>query len=112
GSILTDEGQLAEGEASYQEALAISQKGAQRGSHVAVYLRNLAINLRYQGRLAEAETLAGQALALSRKVLGQAHQGVLPSLNTLAAVLQDQGKLAEAEQLYRDNLPAIRSRLG
>jgi serine/threonine protein kinase/tetratricopeptide (TPR) repeat protein len=110
--ILTDEGKLPEGEALYREALEVARKRGPEGSAVRVYLTGLAVNLRYQGRPAEAETLARQALALDQKALGQAHPGVLPGVNALAAVLQDQAKLAEADQLYRDQLPAIVSQLG
>jgi tetratricopeptide (TPR) repeat protein len=77
---------------------------------VAMTLQNLAGVLQSEGKLAEAETLSREAMAMRRKLLGSEHPDLAASLNSLASVLQDLGKLPEAEALFREAL-AMRAKL-
>jgi tetratricopeptide (TPR) repeat protein len=65
--------------------------------------------LQAQGKLAEAETVFREALAMRRKLLGSEHPGVAILLGGLAEVLLAQGKFAEAETSARECL-AIREK--
>ena len=53
-----------------------------------------------QGKLSEAEPLAGEALKVRRQVLGGNHPGALFSIHSPSTLLRDQGKLNKAEQLH------------
>ncbi len=57
-----------------------------------------------QGRYAEAEPFAAEALELSSKEFGPDHPKTAILLNNLALLYQDQGRYAEAEPLYRRSL--------
>jgi non-specific serine/threonine protein kinase/serine/threonine-protein kinase len=57
-----------------------------------------------EGRLAEAETLLREALAIRERVLGPEHIATLNSLNNLAELLVDEGQYPEAERLVRQTL--------
>src|SRR5262249_11099535 len=52
-------------------------------------------------KLAEAESVSRESLAMGRRLLGE-HPDVVSSLNQLACVLDAEGKLAEAESTYRE----------
>ena len=69
-------------------------------------LSNLAILLKNQGRLAEAETLQRERLALRRATSGDRHPNTLGALGNLAVNLQKQGKLAQAEPLFSEAVAA------
>jgi hypothetical protein len=73
-------------------------------------LHALVGELRAQGKLAEAETVALDALDLGRTRLGNERSNVAHSLHTLASVRRDQGRLVEAEASAREAL-ALRRRL-
>ena len=73
-------------------------------------LGELANLLGNQGKLAEAETMHREALAMRKKLLGDEHPAVARSLNDLAFVLPAEGKLVEAEAMYREAL-AMRKKL-
>ena len=64
---------------------------------VAASLNNLGNVLENQGKLADAEAVHRDALAIKRKRPGNEHRDVAASLNNLANVLNAQGKRAEAE---------------
>jgi tetratricopeptide (TPR) repeat protein len=63
-----------------------------------------------QGRYGEAEPLFQDALAMSKRLLGEAHPSVATSLNNLAMLYFNQGRYGEAEPLLQDAL-AMRQRL-
>ena len=69
-------------------------------------LSNVAILLKNQGRLAEAETLQRERLALRRAKSGDRSPNTLGALGNLAVNLQKQGKLAQAEPLFREAVAA------
>src|SRR5437667_6719557 len=65
-------------------------------------MRRLAATLQAAGKLAEAEDLAREALAMSRKRLGNEHPEVAYSLNLLGELLVAQGKAMELPELLRE----------
>jgi hypothetical protein len=67
--------------------------------YIAWALSDLAMLLRDQGRLDEAETVAREALVMRRKILGDEHPDTVESLKGLIDVLQRAGKSAEADNL-------------
>ena len=70
-------------------------------------LSALATVLQEQKRLAPAESLFREVLALRRQLLGDRHPQVVTSLNNLAFVLHEQGRFAAAESVCADEaLPA------
>ncbi len=61
------------------------------------------------GEYAEAEPLCRDALAMYRRLYGQAdHPDLARSLNNLGSLFLDQGKFAEAEPFCRDALAMYR----
>ena len=69
----------------------------------AVY--SLALMLMQQGKLAEAETVEREALAIQRKLFGDSHPTTIQVVKELKAVLEREGKQAQAKALAED-LPA------
>jgi tetratricopeptide (TPR) repeat protein len=69
---------------------------------VAISLNNLAALLYNKGDYAAAEPLFREALALSRKRLGDQHPDVAISLNNLARLLGKKGDYAAAEPLIKE----------
>lgn len=63
-------------------------------------LSGQANQLRRQGRIREAATIAEQALEIREKVLGPEHPDTAISLNNLAGIYQAQANYAAAELLY------------
>jgi len=61
-----------------------------------------------QEKLAEAEALNREALAMRQKLLGPEHPDVADSLMRVAFVLRKQGKFAEAEARYRQELALLK----
>ena len=103
--LLSVTNRLAEAEALYRRALAITEKSfGPEHPNVAIRLNNLAELLRDTNRLAEAEPLYRRALAIFEKSFGSKHPNVAISLNNLAALLRDTDRLAEAEPLSRRHL--------
>ena len=70
--------------------------------YIAWALSDLAMLLRDQGRLDEAETLAREALVMRRKILGNENPDTVESLKGLIDVLEREGKSAEADNLRRE----------
>ncbi len=77
---------------------------------MATSLNNLAGLYDNQGRYSEAEPLLQEALAMSKRVLGDEHPDVATSLNNLALLYDNQGRYSEAEPLYQEAL-AMRKRV-
>jgi tetratricopeptide (TPR) repeat protein len=89
-------------------------EGLSRGSPgaEALFLNNLAIVLRAQGKFAEAEENHRAALALWEASLGPDHPTIAESRNNLATALSDQGKYQEAETEHRAALALWQASLG
>ena len=75
-------------------------------------LNNQAVQLRQQGKYAEAIPLAEQVLAICRRQLGDDHSNTATSLNNLAELYHAQGRYGEAEPLYQKALGIYRRVLG
>eukprot|EP00940_MAST-03C_sp_MAST-3C-sp2_P002351 g2351.t1 len=75
-------------------------------------INNLALLLKVQGKLTEAEPLYRRALKGIEEVLGPKHPDTLTSVNNLALLLKAQYKLTEAEPLYRRALKGREEVLG
>src|SRR5205823_3788150 len=94
----------------YREALAIFKDlpdKKERDLLVAAQLDRLGTALRQQGKLAEAEPLILQALAMRREVLGTNALPVARSLNNCALLLKEESKLGEAEAMLRESLEIL-----
>eukprot|EP00964_Phaeocystis_antarctica_P059412 scaffold35269_cov67-Phaeocystis_antarctica.AAC.1 len=89
----------------------LEHKGSFLNAHVcgaSLLMNNVATMLKNQGRLAEAEALTREQLALRRAQLGDRAPNTLVALANLANNLREQGKLAEAEPLFREVVAARR----
>lgn len=85
-------------------AVELAQKNLEKDHLLtASALNSLAAVFAHQKKLAKAEKLYREALAIRKKVLNE-HSGVSSSMTNLAAVLDGQRKFAEAEQLQRGAL--------
>ena len=73
---------------------------------------SLAVILKYQGRLADAEPLYRRTLEAMRRTLGIEDRATLSSINNLAVLLRNLDKLDEAETLHREALGTLRRVLG
>jgi tetratricopeptide (TPR) repeat protein len=65
-----------------------------------------------QGRYEEAEPLYLDALAMMKRLLGEAHPDVATSLNNLAGLYESQGRYKEAEPLLLEALTMRKQLLG
>jgi tetratricopeptide (TPR) repeat protein len=65
-------------------------------------LNNLAVVLRDQKKIDQAEATYRDALAMGRRVYGNEHPTLVAPLVGLATIAEDQNKLAEAESLSRE----------
>jgi CHAT domain-containing protein len=107
---------LRQAEEGFRQAVALCRQLYPAGHrNLAQSLNNLAHVLEAQGRLAAAEPLYREALAMNKRLYPEAkypggHPELALSLNNLAAVLQHQGRLEEAEPLHREGL-AMNKRL-
>ena len=75
-------------------------------------VNNLAVLLKAQGKLVEAEPLYREALEGRRRTLGDTHPNTLNSINNFAMLLEAQRKLSEAELLYREAVSGAKKTLG
>jgi len=69
----------------------------------------LAFVVEQQDKVAEAETMYRDCLAMQRKFLGNEHPNLVTTLDLLAGLVEKQGKTAEAKAL-RDEAMAIRKK--
>ena len=75
-------------------------------------MNNLAALYYSQGKYEVAEPLYVDALAISKKLLGEEHPDVALSMNNLAALYRIQGKYEAAEPLYVDAIKILETVLG
>jgi len=98
------EHQAAFGEALKWHQLALELSELRLGPNhpsTAAALNNLALSLRANNRLAEAEPLMRRALAIDEASYGSDHPNVAGLLSNLAGLLEATNRLAEAEPLMR-----------
>ncbi|HXP60566.1 MAG TPA: tetratricopeptide repeat protein [Dongiaceae bacterium] len=110
GSVYLSLAEYDKAEAMFSAALALRKKSNPESLLVAESLNDLANVFYRQGKLANAETMHREALALRRRLLGNKHVQIANSLGNLANVLRDQSKLPEAEKMQREAL-AMRTEL-
>ncbi|TVQ33602.1 MAG: CHAT domain-containing protein [Phycisphaeraceae bacterium] len=112
GSMLRAQGQLAEAEPYYREAL--EGRRVLGGEHPSTLnsISNMGVLLWSQGKLSEAEPYWREALEVRRRVQGDEHPDTLISINNMGALLRSQGRLAEANPYYREALEGRRRVLG
>jgi tetratricopeptide (TPR) repeat protein len=97
--ILTS-GRLKEAEQIARQELArVSAEGDQPNTQV--WCHNLALALRAQGHLVEAEPLARRALALAEALHGPGSDKALLSVGNLASILSQRGRHLDALPLFR-----------
>jgi serine/threonine protein kinase/Flp pilus assembly protein TadD len=102
GAVLDEEGQLAEAEAAYREALAIAiDLLGEEHDEVTGMVNNLALLLARQGRPAEAESLFRRNVRVDQGKLGRDHPAVAVDLINLAGLVCRTGGTAEAVELAR-----------
>jgi eukaryotic-like serine/threonine-protein kinase len=75
-------------------------------------LHNLALVLRERGKLAEAEILLREAVAIEQRQLDAGHASTSELFENLILVLLHQGKVAEAHRLYQEAWTVRRKVLG
>jgi non-specific serine/threonine protein kinase/serine/threonine-protein kinase len=86
-----------------REAVAAGQEvWGQEHPYIARALTDLAIVLRQQGKLTEAERSAREALAMRRKLLGMEDPETITSAQCLIDVLSEGNKQSEADSLRRE----------
>jgi tetratricopeptide (TPR) repeat protein len=109
GGAFADLGDYAEADRQFSSALPLARelKSEQDEAQCAVML---AFVRRAQGRPAEAEPMAREAVDLIRKAFGPEHERCVLGMTTLVQVLEDLGKLEEAEPLMRQVL-ALRQKI-
>ena len=82
------------------------------GSRLAETLDEQVVRLLHEGKYAEAEPLALQALKVSLKKNGPDHPNTATSLNNLALLYDTQGKYGLAEPLYKRAIAILDSAFG
>jgi tetratricopeptide (TPR) repeat protein len=93
-----DAGDLAKSEANLVEGVDRLRRAlGENHPDLVSALRGLALLRERQGRLADAERISRESLALAEKVLGADHAGTATSHQRLAMTLIKQKRFAEAE---------------
>jgi non-specific serine/threonine protein kinase/serine/threonine-protein kinase len=96
-----------EAQSLFERSLAIQQRvlGPENPETLSTRF-NLALDLRYQGRVAEAEKMNWETLEIERRVLGPEHWSTLQTKSELANELMRDNRFAEAEKLIRETIDA------
>ena len=79
---------------------------------VAIQLNNLAYLYRAAGRLAEAEPLLKEALAITERALGREHPDIAISLNSLARLYRESGRYDEATLALKEAISISENMVG
>jgi class 3 adenylate cyclase/tetratricopeptide (TPR) repeat protein len=79
---------------------------------VAIQLNNLAYLYRAAGRLAEAEPLLKEALAITERALGREHPDIAISLNSLARLYRESGRYGEATSALKEAISISENMVG
>jgi tetratricopeptide (TPR) repeat protein len=95
-------------ERNAREALDLVRKGAARPELESTALQQMAVSLKHQGRLDEAEELYRESLAIRREIAHGDDEEAISTITSLAELFRVQGRLDEAEALHREALAAAR----
>lgn len=99
------EGQYAEAEVLYREAIDMNRKLlGDDHPDVAMALNNLAFVIRQKGDLESATGIARESLEMYRRTVGREHPSTARGQNNLAMWLLEDGQYEEAEQLLTEAL--------
>lgn len=112
--LLTKLGRYSDAETFFKKAIEVRQNKIGNSEHqdLAYTLVPLAELRRLEGRIAEAESLLGQALRLQEKARGEEHIDLVTTLDSLAKLLKGQLRYSEAEQVCRRALEIRIKHLG
>lgn len=109
GGIYQAQGQLADAQATFEEALAgLSESVGDLHPSTLVATNNLGQIYEQVGLYDEAEPVLELALARFEQVFGEAHPDALRARNNLALLHESQGNFREAEPLYLKSLDLMR----
>jgi tetratricopeptide (TPR) repeat protein len=111
GLVLYDRGDYAAADTILRESLALQQRVAdgEEQNSISVSMTRLAADLAALGRWLEAEALAREGLALTRRAHDDQGTWVASALVELGAIRLQMGAVAEAETLFSAGLERMRS---
>ncbi len=109
-NVLQEQGHYVEADSLMHLSLAIYRGLPQESDALAVNLNSLGNLSRYQGDLPAAEGFYNEALAVHRRVLGDAHPFVATDLHNLGRLLDAMGRSEQGEKLLREAI-AIHGRV-
>ncbi len=111
-----NKGEWKKAEEGFRESLAIYRKAlgdkADESEDFAAVLNNLAMLLKFQGRIAEALPLYLESTSITRKIFGPNHPYLASSLNNLGMLYMEVKNYPEAEKLLQEALSIDRKALG
>jgi len=110
GELLAELGQVDEALVELRQTLAASQDLPEQNDLPSLIKGTLAIILRDQGKLEEAEQLAREALDWQLAHHSETYPNVLQTRALFSTILIERGRFAEAEGLLRQNLNMLRER--
>ena len=108
GDLYGLQGRFDDGERLLQQSLKLIEQaygsGAQTAPNYDKILNDLGNLYKDAGRLHDAETAFGRALAIGRATRGENHPNVAATIGNLATVMENESRFAEAEDLYKRTL--------
>ena len=108
GDLYGLQGRFDDGERLLQQSLKLIEQaygsGAQTVPNYDKILNDLGNLYKDAGRLHDAETAFGRALAIGRATRGENHPNVAATIGNLATVMENESRFAEAEDLYKRTL--------
>jgi CHAT domain-containing protein/tetratricopeptide (TPR) repeat protein len=108
GDLYGLQGRFDDGERLLQQALKLIEQasgpGAETGPNYGKTLNDLGNLYKDAGRLHEAETAFGRALAAERARRGEDNPNFAATMGNLATVMENQSRFAEAENIYKQTL--------
>lgn len=113
GDALMEQGNLADGEAAFLEAMALYRSlSLDNTMQMAVVMNDLGVINLLRQEYDEAERRFRNVLALRRGIVGEDRAEVANGLNNLAVALRKKGDFPAAEKAYRESLDLNRRILG
>ena len=107
GQMLYERGQLEEAVPVLEEAVRLHATRGSESAELGAAISELANTHFYAGRYEVADSLNQRALAIHRRLYGEAHPRVADDLINLGAVRFQRAEYPEAERYYRDGLAII-----